>query len=53
VAALMIKYKAPYKLTLGHIYEGLAKMNLDKVVEVSENESVAIQCRYLVAVMIT
>jgi hypothetical protein len=53
VAALTIEYKAPHKLTLGHIYEGLAEMNLDKVVEESRNESVAIRCRHLVAAVIT
>ncbi|KFZ23916.1 hypothetical protein V502_01605, partial [Pseudogymnoascus sp. VKM F-4520 (FW-2644)] len=53
VTALTIEYKAPHKLTLGHIYEGLAEMNLDEVVEVSENEGVAIRCRRLVAAVIT
>ncbi|OBT59854.1 hypothetical protein VE03_10539 [Pseudogymnoascus sp. 23342-1-I1] len=53
VAALTIEYKAPHKLTLGHIYEGLAEMNLDEVVEEGENESVAIRCRRLVAAVIT
>jgi hypothetical protein len=53
VAALTIEYKAPHKLTLGHIYEGLAEMNLDEVVEEGENESVAIRCRRLVAAIIT
>jgi hypothetical protein len=50
---LTIKYKAPYKLTLRHIHEGLAKMNLDEVVEEGKNESVAIRCRHLVAAIIT
>jgi hypothetical protein len=53
VAALTIEYKAPHKLTLGHIYEGIAEMNLDEVVEEGENESVAIRCRRLVAAVIT
>ncbi len=53
VAALTIKYKAPHKLTLGHICEGLAEMNLDKVVEVGDNESVVIRCRRLVAAVTT
>ncbi|KFY50792.1 hypothetical protein V495_00095 [Pseudogymnoascus sp. VKM F-4514 (FW-929)] len=53
VAALTIEYKAPHKLTLGHIYEGLGEMNLDEVVEEGENESVAIRCRRLVAAVIT
>ena len=53
VAALTIEYKAPHKLTLGHIYEGLGEMELDEVVEVGEDESVAIRCRRLVAAVIT
>ena len=31
VAALTIEYKAPHKLTLGHIYGGLVEMNLDEL----------------------
>jgi hypothetical protein len=38
MAALTIEYKAPHKLTLGHIYEGLGEMDLDEVVEVGEDE---------------
>jgi hypothetical protein len=53
VAALTIEYKAPHKLTLGHIYEGLGEMELDEVVEVGEDESLAIRCRRLVAAVIT
>jgi hypothetical protein len=53
VAALTIEYKAPYKLTLGHIYKGLGEMDLDEVVEIGEEESVAIRCRRLVAAVIT
>jgi hypothetical protein len=53
VAALTIEYKAPHKLTLGHIYEGLVEMNVDEVVEEGENESVAMRCRRLVAAVIT
>jgi hypothetical protein len=53
VAALTIEYKAPHKLTLGHIYEGLGEMEVDEVVEVGEDESVAIRCRRLVAAVIT
>jgi hypothetical protein len=34
VAALAIEYETPHKLMLGHIYEGLGEMELDKVVEV-------------------
>jgi hypothetical protein len=53
VAALTIEYKAPHKLTLGHIYEGLTEMDLNDVVQVGEDESVAIRCRRLVAAVIT
>ena len=48
-----IEYKAPHKLTLGHIYEGLGETELDEVVEVGEDESLAIRCRRLVAAVIT
>ncbi|KAI9777555.1 MAG: hypothetical protein M1816_004698 [Peltula sp. TS41687] len=32
VAAFIVEYKAPHKLTLGRIYEGLGDMHLDEVV---------------------
>jgi hypothetical protein len=38
---------------LGHIYEGLGEMDVDEVVEVGEDDSVAIRCRRLVAAVIT
>lgn len=53
VAALTIEYKAPHKLKLGHICAGLVEMNVDEVVEVDDNESVAVRCRRLVAAVIT
>jgi len=53
LTALTIEYKAPHKLTLGYIYEGLAEMNLDEIIEEGENESVTIRCRRLVAAVIT
>ena len=53
VPALTIEYKAPHKLTLGHIYEGLGEMELDEVVQVGDGESLAIRCRRLVAAVIT
>ncbi|KAH8588056.1 hypothetical protein B0O99DRAFT_525815 [Bisporella sp. PMI_857] len=53
VAALTIEYKAPHKLTLAHINEGLGEMDLNEVVEQSDNESVAVRCRRLVAAVIT
>ena len=33
VVVLIIKYKASYKLSLGHIYKGLSKTELDKVIK--------------------
>jgi hypothetical protein len=53
VAALTIEYKAPHKLTLGHIYKGLGEMELDEVMEVGTDESLAIRCQRLVAAVIT
>lgn len=53
MAALTIEYKAPYKLTLGRIYKGLSEIDVDKVVEVGKDDSVAICCRRLVAAVIT
>jgi hypothetical protein len=49
VAALTIEYKAPHKLTLGHIYEGLGEMELDGVAELGDDENLATRCRRLVA----
>ncbi|KAH8586479.1 hypothetical protein B0O99DRAFT_695423 [Bisporella sp. PMI_857] len=48
-----IEYKAPHKLTLAHINEGLGEMDLNDVVEQCDNESVAVRCRRLVAAVIT
>ncbi|KFY17490.1 hypothetical protein V492_00644 [Pseudogymnoascus sp. VKM F-4246] len=53
VTALTIEYKAPHKLTLRHIYEGLVEMKVDEVVEVDDDESVAVRCRRSVAAVIT
>ena len=39
VAAFVIEYKAPHKIPLGYIYEGLDDMDLDEVVQYRENES--------------
>ncbi|KAF3029186.1 hypothetical protein E8E15_001671 [Penicillium rubens] len=33
------EYKSPHKVTLGHIYEGLEDMDIDKVVEQKEDET--------------
>jgi hypothetical protein len=53
VAALTIEYKAPHKLTLGHIYEGLDEIELDDVLEVGKDKSLAIRYCRLVAAVIT
>ena len=53
VPALTIEYRAPHKLTLGHIYEGLGEMELDEVVQVGDDESLAIRCRRLEAAVVT
>jgi len=37
--AFIIKYKAPYKLTLSYIYKGLNNIELDKVVRCRETNS--------------
>ena len=33
VAVLIIEYKASYKPSLGHIYKGLSKIELDEVIK--------------------
>jgi hypothetical protein len=53
VPALTIEYKAPYKLILGYIYEGLGEIEVDKVVEVGDNKSLEIRYCRLVAAVIT
>lgn len=53
VAALVIEYKAPHKLILAHIYEGLAEMNLDEIVQQGESENTKIRCNRLVAAVTT
>jgi hypothetical protein len=50
---LTIEYKAPYKLTLGYIYEGLSEIDLDKVIQVDNDKSLAICYQRLVAAVIT
>ena len=39
IAAYIKEYKSPHKVTLGHIYEGLEDMDIDKVVEQKEDET--------------
>jgi hypothetical protein len=53
VAAFIIEYKAPHKLSLGYIYEGLDDMELEDVVCCRENESPQDKFRRLVAAAIT
>src|SRR5690242_19277882 len=53
VAAFVIEYKAPHKIPLGYIYEGLDDMRLDEVVQYRENESSRDRFRRLIAAVIT
>ncbi|KAF2001745.1 hypothetical protein P154DRAFT_562456 [Amniculicola lignicola CBS 123094] len=53
VAAFVIEYKAPHKLPLGYIYEGLADMELDDVVRASDADTPRDQYRRLIAAVIT
>ncbi|KAI3097491.1 hypothetical protein CBS147333_9330 [Penicillium roqueforti] len=39
IRAYIKEYKSPHKVTLGHIYEGLEDMDIDKVVEQKEDET--------------
>ena len=53
VAAFIIEYKAPHKLPLGFIYEGLEDMDLKNVVIRREGESLKDRFRRLIAAVIT
>ncbi|OCL01491.1 hypothetical protein AOQ84DRAFT_434837 [Glonium stellatum] len=53
IAAFIIEYKAPHKLTLGYIYEGLNDMELEEVVRCRETDSPQDHFRRLVAAIIT
>ncbi|KAF2630545.1 hypothetical protein BU25DRAFT_259623 [Macroventuria anomochaeta] len=53
VAAFVMEYKAPHKIPLGYIYEGLDDMDLDDVVQGRENESSRDYFRRLMAAVIT
>ncbi|KAL9099373.1 MAG: hypothetical protein Q9163_005121 [Psora crenata] len=53
VAALVVEYKAPHKLELGCIYEGLQNMELDEVTHCSETDSPRDRIRRLIAAAIT
>jgi len=53
VAAFIIEYKAPHKLSLGYIYEGLNNMELKEVVRRTETDSPQDHYRRLIAAIIT
>ncbi|KAF2461757.1 hypothetical protein BDY21DRAFT_329543 [Lineolata rhizophorae] len=53
IPAFVIEYKAPHKLTLGHIYEGLEEMDLAEVVRSKDTDGPKEHCRRLVAAAIT
>lgn len=53
IAAFIIEYKAPHKLHLGCIYEGLSDMNLEEVVHRRETDSPQDKFRRLIAAAIT
>ncbi|KAJ9641102.1 hypothetical protein H2199_005770 [Coniosporium tulheliwenetii] len=53
IPAFIIKYKAPHKLTLGYIYEGLDDMELEDVVRCRETDSPQDHFRRLLAAIIT
>ena len=53
VAAFVIEYKAPHKLPLGYIYEGLADIELDDVVRACDADTPRDQYRRLIAAVIT
>ena len=53
VAAFIIEYKAPHKLHLGCIYEGLTDMNLEEVIRCHDIDGPQDHFRRLVAAAIT
>ena len=53
VAAYIIEYKAPHKLSLGHIYRGLEDVDLEEVVLQQDDESPQICSRRLIAAAIS
>ncbi|KAG9193942.1 hypothetical protein G6011_03977 [Alternaria panax] len=53
ITAFILEYKAPHKLPLGYIYEGLGEMELDKVVQCRDDETLRDRFRRLVAAVIT
>ncbi|KAF2627869.1 hypothetical protein BU25DRAFT_410518 [Macroventuria anomochaeta] len=53
IAAFVIEYKAPHKIPLGYIYEGLDDMDLDDVVTCREAEGPQDRFRRLIAAIVT
>lgn len=53
VPATTAEYKAPHKLTLGHIYAGLTAMNVAEIVKEGLEEDVTRRCQRLMAAIIT
>jgi hypothetical protein len=53
IAAFILEYKAPHKLPLSYIYEGLGEMELEEVVQCHEDETLRDRFRRLVAAVIT
>ena len=53
IPAFVVEYKAPHKVTLGHIYGGLCDMDVDDVVKTSKSKHPSLCHRRLVAALIT
>ena len=53
VAAFIMEYKAPHKLPLSYIYEGLEDMKLEDIILCRETETPQDRCRRLIAAVIT
>ncbi|KAF2202014.1 hypothetical protein GQ43DRAFT_12038 [Delitschia confertaspora ATCC 74209] len=53
VPAYISELKAPHKLPLGYIQEGLGEINLDDIVTIRVKESIKRQCQHLLAAVIT
>ena len=53
IAAFIMEYKAPHKLPLGYIYEGLEDVELEDVIRCRETETARDRFRRLIAAVIT
>ncbi|KAH8708410.1 hypothetical protein GQ44DRAFT_628179 [Phaeosphaeriaceae sp. PMI808] len=53
IAAFIMEYKAPHKLPLGYIYEGLEDMELEDVIRCRETDTPQDRFRRLIAAVIT